>query len=246
MKRNARIGIIVQARMGSTRLPGKVMKKIMGKPLLEHVILRLQLVKSIDQIVIATTDNPKDNPIVDLASKIGIGVFRGSEENVLERYHQAAKMFQLDVIVRITSDCPVIDPELVDKVINYYMENQPADYASNCIERTFPRGLDVEVFSFEVLERAFVEATEPYEIEHVTPYLYQNPSKFKILNFKNAEDYSFHRWTVDTKEDLELINIIYENLYYSKVDFSFGDILKLFENRPELLRINQHVRQKSL
>lgn len=239
-----KIGIIVQARMASTRLPGKIMKEILGKPILEHVILRLMPVKNTDKIVIATTKNARDDIVAELARKLGVGIFRGSEDNVLERFYEAADQFHLDPIVRITSDCPLIDSGVVERVINFYCERQPVDYVTTGIERTFPRGMGAEVFSFKTLEKAYKEATKNYEKEHVTPYIYENRMKFKIGIYKNDVDYSHHRWTVDTIEDFELVNIIYSKLYRQKANFSFGDILHLFEEEPELIKINQDIRQK--
>jgi len=241
-----KVGIIIQARMGSTRLPGKVMEVVSGKTILEHIILRLKRVKKIDAMIIATTENEKDNIISETAKDLGVGVFRGSENNVLKRYFDAASKFNLDIIVRITADCPVIDPEIIDKTIDLFLEHSHIDYVSNTIERTFPRGLDVEVFNFSALKKAYQEAREEHEKEHVTPYIYSNPDKFSIFNYKNKRNYAYYRWTVDTKEDLALISVIYDKLYPKNEEFSFKDILLLFEKYPELIKINQHIIQKPL
>ncbi|MGK9476879.1 cytidylyltransferase domain-containing protein [Melioribacter sp. OK-6-Me] len=240
---------IVQARIGSTRLPGKIFKELEGKPILWHVINRLSHSKKIKNIIVATTDLPEDDATEEFCENNKIDCFRGSSEDVLSRYYQAAIDYEVDTIVRVTSDCPVIDPAVIDKMISKYFllnKNGMVDYLSNTIKRTFPRGLDAEIFSFTALAEAFRCANEKYEREHVTPYIYQHPDIFKIVNYENNQDYSFHRWTVDTAEDYELIKQIYKNLYKPNKLFYFEDILKLFEEKPELIKINQKVKQKSL
>ena len=237
---------IVQARTGSTRLPGKVLKKICGETVLEHVINRLKRVKNINRIVIATTIKKQDDTIVEIAKKSLVGYFRGSEEDVLSRYYYAAKGNSADVVVRITSDCPLIDNEVTEKIIQYYLNNNSKyDYVSNTIDRTYPRGLDTEVFSFDVLERAFNEAESERDREHVTPYIWDNPIMFKLYQYKNKADYSDLRWTLDTIDDLKLINNIYNKLYYDKGNqFCMEDILNLYKKYPELTSINKNVHQK--
>lgn len=237
---------IIQARMGSTRLPGKVMLDLCGKTVLEHVIQRVKRVKNIDEIVIATTIDKKDDVIVEEAMKCGVKVFRGSEEDVLSRYYYAAKENKADVVVRITSDCPLIDQEITQKTIDYYLINKDKfDYVSNTLERTFPRGLDTEVFSFKVLEKAFNEAILQRDREHVTPYIWDNPEMFNLGCYKSDVDYSKYRWTLDTEEDFELIKRIYEKLFYLKSnDFSMEDILKVYEKDADLFYINNMIKQK--
>ncbi|NME95933.1 NTP transferase domain-containing protein [Clostridium cochlearium] len=238
---------IVQARVGSTRLPGKVLKKICGKTVLEHDIDRLKRIKNIDEIIIATTTLEKDNAIVKECQRLGVKCFRGSEEDVLSRYYYAAKENNADVVVRVTSDCPLIDPEVSEKIIQYYLDNKDKyDYVSNTIERTYPRGLDTEVFSFEALEKSYNEAKKQYEREHVTPYIYQNADKFKMVQYKNERDYSNYRWTLDTQEDYKLINIIYNNLYEKNKLFCFNDILQFIDENFYLTKINDHIQQKKL
>jgi len=243
----SKVVCIIQARMGSTRLPGKVLKDLFGKKALEHLIERVKQSKLIDEIIIATTESEQDNAIVEQAEKSGVKYFRGSENDVLSRYYNAAKENSADIVIRITSDCPLIDPFIIDDVIRFFQEN---DYsivtnAGNDInQRTYPRGLDVEVFSFEALQEAFKYATENYQREHVTPYIYEHAEK--IYYYKNNIDYSNYRWTLDTEEDFELISMIYKLLYRGKHDFYFDDILKLFEQHPELSKINEHVEQKKL
>jgi len=239
---------IVQARVGSTRLPGKVLKKICGKTILEHDIDRLRRVKEIDKIVIATTTLKKDNAIVEECERLGVMYFRGSEDDVLSRYYYAAKENNADIVVRITSDCPLIDPEISENIIKYYIDNKNKyDYVSNTIDRTYPRGLDTEVFSFKVLERAFKEAVSLRDKEHVTPYIWNNPQIFKSAQYKNHKDYSHLRWTLDTEEDFELINKIY-NLLYPNMNskFKFQNILNLYYEYPELKNINDNIKQKEV
>lgn len=241
-----RVVCIVQARMGSTRLPGKVLKKICGKTVLEHDIERLRMIKNIDEIIIATTDKDIDTRIVDESIRLGVNYFRGPEEDVLSRYYYAAKEYNADVVVRVTSDCPLIDPKISEKIIQHYLNNiDKYDYVSNTIERTYPRGLDTEVFSFKVLEKAFCKAKLHRDREHVTPYIWSNTEIFKIYQYKNEIDYSNLRWTLDTKEDFELISKIYKKMYYhKKFDFKFKNILNLYNEDPELYYINQNIEQK--
>lgn len=238
---------IIQARMTSTRLPGKVLKKIMDKPLLEYQIERLLNSKLINEIIVATTTNVTDKPIVDLCNKLNIKFFRGSEEDVLSRYYNAAKEFNAEVIVRLTSDCPVIDSEVVDKVIKYYLNNKNEyDYVSNTLIRTFPRGMDTEVFPFSVLETSFRQAKTKSEREHVTPYIYNDPDIFNLGYVTYKQNESYHRWTVDTGEDLELIRNIITELYPVNKFFTLEDIIDLFNRYPNWLKINAHIEQKKL
>lgn len=239
---------IVQARTGSTRLPGKVLKKICGKTVLEHVIDRLKKVKNIDEIVIATTTLERDNIIIEEAKRLNVSYFRGSEEDVLSRYYYAAKENNADIIVRVTSDCPLIDSEVTEKIIQYYLDNNTKyDYVSNTIDRTYPRGLDTEVFSFKALEKAFNKAESLRDKEHVTPYIWDNSSIFRLAQYKNEIDYSDLRWTLDTIEDFQLISSIYDKLYSKKGNqFNMSDILNLYKKYPELLKINENIAQKQV
>jgi spore coat polysaccharide biosynthesis protein SpsF len=242
-----KIGAIIQARMGSTRLSGKVMKKIKGKTVLQHVIERLQRSKLVHEFVIATTIHERDNTIENEALKYGVKTFRGSENDVLSRYYYAAKENEIDVVIRITSDCPLIDPCVIDDIISVYLDggyDLVTNAGSDLTQRTYPRGLDAEVFSFEALEDAFVNAKEKYQSEHVTPYIYEHSSK--IHYFKNDVDYSKYRWTLDTEEDFELINGIYNRLYKGRHDFYLNDIIELFKQEPNLLTINAHIEQKKI
>ena len=222
------------------------MKDLMGKTVLQHVIERVQLAKSIDEIIIATTTLDQDDVVVDEAVRCGVSYFRGSENDVLARYYGAAKGNNVETVVRITSDCPLIDPFVIDDIINFFKDKEIYDIVTNASsdlsERTYPRGLDTEVFSFQVLENAYKHAGKQYQREHVTPYIYEN-TLMKYC-YKNISDYSMYRWTLDTEEDFALIKELYRNIYKGEHNFYFMDILKLFEQYPELIKINQHIEQK--
>ncbi len=238
-----KIGIIVQARMGSTRLPEKIMKQILGKPMLSYGIERLKKVNLAQNIIIATVDDKANDPIVSIVSQLGVDVFRGSEDDVLSRYYEAAKKFKLDVVVRVTSDCPVIDPAIVDEIIKYFLDHQPIDYVSNTLVRTFPRGMDTEVFSFEILSQAYQKAREPYQREHVTPYMIEQG---KTENYVQSKNESQYRLTVDTPEDFELIKRIFEVLYKKGKVFTLKEIVELLKKDSSLMALNAHVEQKGL
>lgn len=243
MHRKERIVVIVQARTSSTRLPEKVLKDIAGKPMLGHVIQRLRKSQLIGEILIAVGKR-KNTPILKLTQKYGVKCFVGSEEDVLDRYYMAARKFKADIIVRITSDCPLIDPEVVDKVIKKYIENKERiDYTSNTLKRSYPRGLDTEVFSFKVLEKTWKEAKRPYQREHVTSYIYEHPEIFRIVNVENNEDLSDMRWTVDKEKDLEFIREVYKRLYKGGKIFLMNDILRLLKKEPQLMEMNKNARK---
>lgn len=239
---------IIQARMGSTRLPGKILKELMGKTVLQHVIERVGQSESIDEIVIATTTHQHDDVVAEETVKCGVKCFRGSEEDVLARYYLAAKENNVDIVVRITSDCPLIDPVVTDKLVNFFKINKQYDLVTNVSsdlsKRTYPRGLDTEVFSFRALETAYNKANLQYQREHVTPFIYENSSM--IYYVKNIVDYSMYRLTLDTEEDFMLIKMIYHHLYKNNHDFHLQDIIKLFEQYPDLPKINAHIEQKRL
>lgn len=235
---------IVQARMGSTRLPGKVLMDLEGETVLARVVRRLRRAALLDHILVATTGSPTDDAITDECHWLDVSCFRGSETDVLDRYYCAAKKSKADVVVRITSDCPVIDPEVVDETIRIFCE-QNGDYASNALPRTYPRGLDTEVFSTTALEKAWQDADKPYEREHVTPFFYEHPKIFHIVSHGGPIDYSEHRWTLDTHADLNLLRAIYAR-FAGRDDFSWRDVIKLMEREPELATLNSHVMQKAL
>ena len=241
-----RVVAIVQARMGSTRLPGKVMKRLAGHTVLSHVIRRLQVCRQVDQIVIATSAKKVDDTIVQEAKRHGVDCFRGSEEDVLERYYLAATEAGAEVVVRVTSDCPLLDPELIDRMISSFLSSD-IDYLSNSLQRCYPRGLDAEIFTFSALTQACREAQHAHEREHVTPYIYHHPELFRLQNYGGREDLSNHRWTLDTEEDWALIEAIYDALYLeNKALFSTEEVLRLLDRRPELVALNAHVEQKPL
>lgn len=242
-----RVEVFVQARMGSTRLPEKVLKPILGKPLLEFLVERLSQAKEIADIVILTTTEPVDDAIEQFCQQREIACFRGSEDNVLERYYQAALQRRPDAIVRVTADCPLIDPEVLDQVVRVFKEHAPdIDFVANTLEGTFPRGLDVEVFSFQALEKAFQEAHFPEELEHVTVYFYRHPQLFRLKNVTSPVPLAQHRWTVDTPEDLALVTLILEHLYPKKPQFRLKDILHLLRQHPKWSQLNAHVKQKNV
>ncbi len=236
---------IIQARMGSSRLPGKVLKKVNGKPLLLHQIERLKTCKLIDDLVIATTVESQDDLIVEFCEKYNVAVYRGSENNVLERYYEAWRQFGGDVIVRLTSDCPIIDSCIVDNTINYYMKHS-FDYVSNTVERTFPRGLDTEVFSSTTLEDTYHKATLDRDKEHVTAYIYTHPDEFKLGSYKGEIDFSKYRWTVDTKEDFELIRHLLEAYSGREKQLTLATGVELMKEHPNWFEINKHIEQKKL
>ena len=239
-----KIVAIVQARMGSSRLPRKVLKDLGGATVLDRVLNRLGRSWLIQESVVATTIEPADDAIVEHCERTGRKVFRGSEQDVLDRYYQAAKYVNADVVVRITSDCPVIDPEVTDGTIRAFLDRH-SDYASNVLVRTYPRGLDTEVMTVQALERAWRESTKLYQREHVTPYIYENPGEFRLHGIENDTDCSRHRWTVDTPEDLELLRAIYER-FGGRDDFGWREVLKLVESDPSLAEINRNIVQKAV
>ncbi len=239
---------IIQARMGSSRLPGKVLMQICGRSILEHVVLRVRACREVDEIVVATTKTSADAEIVLACQRYGVSFFRGSEEDVLARYHEAAQQFKADIVVRITADCPLVDPMILEQMLKRFksllQQSKPAAYMSNTMKRTFPRGLDVEVFTFACLQAAHVRAHQPFEREHVTPFMYQHPEQFVLESFTSDEDFSRYRWTVDTEDDLDLIRKIYEALYQDGKIFTTEKTLELLEKSPDLARINSHIEQK--
>jgi spore coat polysaccharide biosynthesis protein SpsF len=229
---------IIQARMSSTRLPGKVLKPILGIPMLLRQIERVHRSKRIDQVILATSNTVDDDPIEELCEKNKIAIYRGSLNDVLDRFYQAALLTKPSHVVRITGDCPVIDPSIVDQVIRLHLEGD-YDYTSNIQVPTYPDGLDVEVFRFTALEKAWQEAALPSEREHVTPFIRNHPELFRHGSIQNSIDLSGLRWTVDEAEDFEVIRQVYETLYPQKNDFGMTDILRLMDERPELQVMNQ-------
>lgn len=238
---------IVQARMGSTRLPEKVLKPLCGKPMLKHLIDRLKCCENLDEIIIATTKLKEDDRIAKLAEKEQVKYYRGSENDVLRRYLEAADEVNANIIVRITADCPLIHPPLVDNVVEYF-KNNSYDYISPKSECGLIRGLDTEVFSYKALKKADKLAYEKAFREHVTLYMYRNPEKFKIGLFPvPTELKNFNiRLCVDQEEDFQLINSLYKRLYNEGSIIEIQDVISLFNNEPELLNINESVQQNTI
>lgn len=236
------IGIIIQARMGSTRLPSKIMLQVKGEAIFQTQINRLNSIGY--SLYIATTTQPADTAIVDFANQNKIKFYRGDENNVLSRYYECAKFYQLDLIIRLTSDCPLIDSDLIKKGIEQYVaEGNKNLYLSNTIERTFPRGFDFEIFSFQLLEEAYQNASDSLDLEHVTPFIWKNKSgkvSFKQIT-RNTDD-SKYRLTLDTPEDFELLKTLIE--HYNADILSGNEIIEIMQKHPELALINEHIEQK--
>ncbi|MCX8130811.1 MAG: glycosyltransferase family protein [Clostridia bacterium] len=231
---------IIQARMGSSRLPGKVLIELLGKTVLWHVVNRVKQSNLVDKVLVATSTNEKDDLIVQECKRYNINCFTGNENDVLDRFYNAAVKYSLrenDSVVRITADCPLIDPKVIDNVISVYLNNK-CDYASNINPPTFPDGLDIEIFKFSALEKSYREARLTSEREHVTLYVRNHPELFSTVNFEYEKDISNLRWTLDEKEDLDVILKIYRNLYLENNIFFLGDILDLLEKVPEISKGN--------
>jgi spore coat polysaccharide biosynthesis protein SpsF len=237
---------LVQARMESTRLPGKVLMKINGIPMIILQINTLKKSKLLNQIIVITSKNQTNDVLIKNLEKNGIRYFRGSEENVLERYFQAATKFNADIIVRITSDNPLVDITILDNILKIINEND-LDYVSNNLKRTFPIGYDIEAFSYKTLKKIFESTENIDDLEHVTLYIHKNKEKFKIKNFEaNSEDaHPEWRVTVDEKEDFQLIKEIFKH-YHKKSIIRYRDLIELFEKKPSLIKINEHISQKNL
>lgn len=224
---------IVQARMSSTRLRGKVLLPILGRPMLQHQLERLQRCRASDSLMVATSEERGDDAIGQLCRSLNVPCFRGQLNDVLDRYYQAAMSVGATGIVRITADCPLIDPAVADDIIGLYRRAQ-CDYASNTLVPTYPDGLDVEVVSMKALQAAWRDSAAPSEREHVTSYVWQHPDRFRLVNHTHSEDLSHHRWTVDEPEDLDFVRSVYQALYDRKPDFDMYDVLRLLRMRPEL------------
>jgi len=233
---------IIQARMSSTRLPGKVLADVSGKPLLYYVVERARACPLLDEVLVATTDKVADDMVMYFCREEGIPFFRGDPDDVLKRYADAARICNADTVVRITADCPLIDPEIIGKVVEQFRKGQ-CDYAANVLDRTYPRGLDTEVFSREILERLERSVHDPENREHVTFYIYCHPAEFRIASVTHPEDFSQHRWTVDTLDDLAFVRAVYNHFGHHK--FSWLDLIRAEKEHPEWSMLNQHVPQKS-
>ena len=240
---------IVQTRTSSTRLPQKVLKELpyaSGITVLQQVIRRLKKTEKLDNIIIATTTDSEDDEIIHIAEKEQVLYFRGSKDDVLSRYYLAAEQNHIDHIVRVTSDCPCIDPKVVDAVIEKHLDTN-SDFTSNVLRRTFPHGLDTEVINFEALRKAHLEAKQAFEREHVCPYIYKtNPKAFKICSFESSEKFFAPqiRITLDTEADYTLLCAVFDFLYADNEYFGAADIINLFQKKPWLKFITQNIRQK--
>jgi len=246
--------IILQARLSSSRLPGKVLKKILGKPMLEHQLQRLSYISTPHRLMVATSENDDDDAIKALCTSLNVDCYRGSLDDVLARYYHAAmsvnRHHKIRHIVRLTGDCPLIDAKVVDEVINLYLSkqylskqglNEQVDYCSNCSPATLPDGLDIEIFSLAALTAAYEQADKSSEREHVTPFIRNNPQLFNTVNYRYPTDLSHLRWTVDEPEDFELVTKIYQTLYPTNNNFGLIDILALIEQQPLLAQLNQKI-----
>ena len=244
-----KIGAIIQARTSSSRLPRKVLKPLPFDSdicVLQQVIRRVSKSKLIDEVIVATSTNEEDREIVEVAKKENIKYYCGSLDNVLERYYTAASQNDLDVVVRITSDCPCTDSVVIDDIIQNHLDLN-ADYTSNSLEESFPRGIDVEVINFDVLKKAFDEASQEYEKEHVTPFIYKShPDEFNINVVVSEVDYSEMRITLDTPQDYALLCCVYDNLYDENNFFTLTDIIDLFDRKPWIKVINEDIIQKKV
>jgi len=240
MKVNPKVVALIQARIGSTRLPGKVLRPILGRPMIEHQIERAKLAKLVDQLVLATSDRPQDIALVDTASRLGVGSFAGDENDVLDRLYRAAQQYSADIVVRLTADCPLLDPQIIDRCVRHFLDHRDqVDYVST--GPTFADGLDVEVLSFATLERAWKEAQKAYEREHVTVYVWQS-GRFRVERLEHDPDLSYMRWTVDEERDFQFVSKVYEALFpHLGYKFDVQEILRLLAKKPELVAINQGI-----
>lgn len=237
---------IIQARMASSRLPGKVLKILGHQPALAWMVNRVDRAKLIDQLVVATTTDPSDGAIEVFCDDSGVDIYRGDMFDVLDRVYQTAKLYEADIVVRLTGDCPFIDPEMLDDLVSVFMGIEPPlDFAANRLpmERTIPIGLDAEICSFEALEKVWLETTEKHHREHVMPYFYENQHIFNIMHLENDPDYGHLRWTLDTLEDLIMLQKVTEH-FPAQDDFSWLEVLDLIEKHPEIQEINSEVKHK--
>lgn len=229
--------------MGSTRLPGKVLLPLAGKPLILRMYERVAFSKYAGEIVVAVTDDENDNELFKLCQQNNLNVFRGHSLDLLDRHYQSAKKYKAELVIKIPSDCPLIDPSIIDKVILYYInDTEKFDFVSNLHPPSYPDGNDVEIMSFKTLENAWLNAKKDFEREHTTPFIWENPDKFRIGNvsWESGLDYSMsHRFTIDYKEDYEFIDRVYDELYQLNSRFSLDDILKMLEKKPEIKQINE-------
>jgi spore coat polysaccharide biosynthesis protein SpsF len=238
--------LILQARLGSHRLPEKVMKQILGRPMIELQIERLLACSEVDEIILATTNNPEDCVLGEVAKRMRINFFQGSEKNVLQRFYNAASYFNVDNIIRCNADCPLIDPLVVDEVIKVFKKNNyKYDYVSNILEPSYPIGMHTEVFTFDALSRANAASEDGVELEHVTPYIYRRPKIFKLHNVKNNVNLSRYRLTVDFDVDFDLVKQVYESLYLKNKLFGTLEIVNFLDEHPEIFGLNSLIQKNS-
>ncbi|OGO19500.1 MAG: hypothetical protein A2Z14_04015 [Chloroflexi bacterium RBG_16_48_8] len=250
MEKPPHIVAIIQARMGSSRLPGKILLDIAGLPMLARVVERVRRAETIDEVVVATTVEREDDVVAQYCQDQGYPYIRGDNLDVLKRYWQAAQTFKADIIVRITADCPLMDPRVVDRTVNAFLSSYPkaqfgTDRGLDQIRRTYPIGMDVEVMTYDALNMAYHEAKEAYQREHVTPFLYEVIGCFDKTSVDAEGDYGSQRWAVDTPEDLAFVREIYARLA-EKENFGFEDVISLLEREPALLEINAQITQKDM
>lgn len=241
-----KVAAVIQARCGSTRFPNKVFADLCGHPLIFHVVNRLRFAKSIDEIVLATTTNPLDDKLEEWGRQQEILIYRGSENNVLNRFFMASELVEADIIIRITADDPFKEPSIIDKAVGTLIETK-SDFVCNNNPATYPEGLDVEVFTKEALNRAERFSDNAFEREHVTQYFYRHPCDFKIINISNSNNLSHLRWTIDTDEDFFMTQKVYSQLYKDENSiFYMNDILNLLKQQPEIAEINSAVARSEM
>lgn len=237
-----RIVTVIQARAGSTRLPGKVLRPLAGKPLLIRMVERVLAAELAGTVVVATTLAPEDDAIAALCAAEGFHCYRGSTDDLLDRHYQAGRLHDAETVIKIPSDCPLIDPRIIDRVIGIYLAHPGEfDYVSNLHPATYPDGNDVEIMTMSALATAWREATRPFEREHTTPYLWENPERFRLgsVTWESGLDYSMsHRWTIDYEEDYAFITAVYDGLYAGNPVFGLTDILAYLERHPEIADLN--------
>ncbi len=245
--RNEKIVCIIQARMNSSRLPGKILRDINGYPMLNWVVERAGMAETVDEVWVATTTDPSDDPVEEYCKAQGYACYRGSEQDVLDRFYQCAKQSDADVVVRLTADCPLIDPELIDQVI-YGLIELESDFSATRLpppfERTFPIGLDVEAVFFDGLEQAWLDASTKYQREHVMPYFYEEEGKFIVTILHSDDDFGHYRWTVDTVEDLDVVKRL-TAAFRDRRDFDWYEVLEVYEAHPEWMEINADISHKT-
>ena len=235
---NRKVTAILQGRLGSNRLPGKVLLPLQGKPVMQHVFERILYCQRIDRVIVATTDLEQDDPIVELFNSLDVQIFRGSSEDPTDRYYRAAQHFRVKHLVRIMADCPLVDPKIVDKVIDLYFNG---DHDFCCLAGEFPTGLDTTVYSFKALKKVWQETTRKSDREHISPYIMDNPDLFSIGRYKGIRGLYNHRWVMDHPQDYEFVTAVYKGVYCSDNPFNWRDVVKFLNTRPDVLKLNQGI-----